>query len=467
MYFFLLLLVTIFFSKTCFGKSKPVHYQPEQIHLSFGGPNQMIVTWNTYSPVKESIVEYGIDQMNFQASGSSRILVNSKKSLPFIAIQYVHKVVLSGLKPGTKYIYHCGSHWGWSSIFTFTTMPDDINWVTRIALFGDMGNINAQSLSRLQKETVKGMYDAIFHVGDFAYDMQDNGGQTGDEFMRQIQPIAAYLPYMTCPGNHEAFGNFTNYKLRFNMPGDVNSMKMFYSFNIGRAHVISFSTEYYFFIEYGFWQIKNQYDWLIKDLEKANKPANRARYPWIITMAHRPMYCSNNDKDDCTKSESLIRIGIPWFHKFGLEDLFYKYGVDLCFWAHEHSYERLFPLYNRKMYNGSQEKPYTNPKAPVHITTGSAGCQERHDAFRNKTAAWSAFRSLDYGYTKMTIYNESHIYIRQLSDDQGGKIIDKIWLIKEYHGSYEDNTLKFQRFNNDKERLKSPFFKFQNSQMEF
>lgn len=46
-------------------------------------------------------------------------------------------------------------------------MPDDINWVTRIALFGDMGNINAQSLPRLQKETVKGMYDAIFHVGEY------------------------------------------------------------------------------------------------------------------------------------------------------------------------------------------------------------------------------------------------------------------------------------------------------------
>lgn len=27
--------------------------------------------------------------------------------------------------------------------------------------------------------------------------------QVGDDFMNQIQPIAAYLPYMTCPGNHE------------------------------------------------------------------------------------------------------------------------------------------------------------------------------------------------------------------------------------------------------------------------
>lgn len=27
--------------------------------------------------------------------------------------------------------------------------------------------------------------------------------EVGDAFMRQIESIAAYLPYMTCPGNHE------------------------------------------------------------------------------------------------------------------------------------------------------------------------------------------------------------------------------------------------------------------------
>ena len=54
----------------------------------------------------------------------------------------------------------------------------------------------------------------------------------------------------------------------------------------------------------------------------------------------------------------------------GLEDLFYKYGVDLEFSAHEHSYERLWPIYDRKVYNGSLDAPYTNPKAPVHIITG-------------------------------------------------------------------------------------------------
>ena len=30
-----------------------------------------------------------------------------------------------------------------------------------------------------------------------------HNGQTGDEFMKQIETIAAYVPYMTCVGNHE------------------------------------------------------------------------------------------------------------------------------------------------------------------------------------------------------------------------------------------------------------------------
>lgn len=49
-----------------------------------------------------------------------------------------------------------------------------------------------------------------------------------------------------------------------------------------------------------------------------------------------------------------------------------QYGVDLTIWAHEHSYERMFPLYNRQVYNGSADEPYRNPKGLVHLTTGSA-----------------------------------------------------------------------------------------------
>lgn len=66
-----------------------------------------------------------------------------------------------------------------------------------------MGAENPQSLPRLQEEVQRDKYDLIMHVGDFAYDMYEQNGTVGDEFMRQIEPIAAYVPYMTVVGNHE------------------------------------------------------------------------------------------------------------------------------------------------------------------------------------------------------------------------------------------------------------------------
>jgi hypothetical protein len=36
-----------------------------------------------------------------------------------------------------------------------------------------------------------------------AYDMNSDNARYGDDYMNAIEPIAAYIPYMTCPGNHE------------------------------------------------------------------------------------------------------------------------------------------------------------------------------------------------------------------------------------------------------------------------
>ena len=49
-------------------------------------------------------------------------------------------------------------------------------------------------------------------------------------------------------------------------------------------------------------------EWLCGGLwcQEASKPENRAKRPWIITMGHHPMYCSNTDNDDCTKDESIV-----------------------------------------------------------------------------------------------------------------------------------------------------------------
>ncbi|XP_014257303.1 acid phosphatase type 7-like isoform X2 [Cimex lectularius] len=349
--------------------------------------------------------------------------------------QYIHRVTLPGLMPKTKYSYYCGSNLGWSDEFWFITVDNSTNWSPHLAVFGDMGNVNARSLPYLQKDTHNNVYDALLHVGDFAYDMKFDDGQVGDEFMKQIEPIAAYLPYMVAPGNHEESYNFSHYRERFSMPGPNENL--FYSFDLGPAHFISLNTEAYYFIYYGIKIPIKQYLWLLEDLKNATKPENRAKRPWIITYGHRPMYCSDDDNDDCTKHSSMVRTGFPILNWFGLEEMFYNYTVDVEIWAHEHSYERLWPVYNHEVKNGSYKEPYKNPKAPVHIITGSAGCQENTDKFVKNPMHWSAFRSSDYGFTRLKIYNRTHLHIQQISVDKNGDVIDDIWIIKDSHDPYE------------------------------
>lgn len=41
-----------------------------------------------------------------------------------------------------------------------------------------------------------------YHYYNIKINLQQNA-EVGDEFMRQLEPVASYLPYMTCAGNHE------------------------------------------------------------------------------------------------------------------------------------------------------------------------------------------------------------------------------------------------------------------------
>lgn len=216
------------------------------------------------------------------------------------------------------------------------------------------------------------------------------------------------------------------------MPG--GNQGLYFSYDIGPVHFISYSSELYYYTEW--LGPERQYEWLEKELQKSTTPESRVKHPWVIVLAHRPMYCTSLNNDDCTKRKTRTRVGIKNgnVREYGLEKLFFDYGVDMHIYAHEHTYERFYPIYDYKMYNGSTAAPYVNPNAPIHIITGSAGCQEGHDQF-NKKPEYSAFRTRDYGYSRFKAYNASHLYLEQVSINQN-KVVDSFWLIKDYHGKY-------------------------------
>eukprot|EP01104_Vermistella_antarctica_P011669 TRINITY_DN3285_c0_g1_i3.p1 TRINITY_DN3285_c0_g1~~TRINITY_DN3285_c0_g1_i3.p1 ORF type:complete len:278 (-),score=33.14 TRINITY_DN3285_c0_g1_i3:37-870(-) len=274
-----------------------------------------------------------------------------------------------------------------------------------------------------------------------------------------VEPISSSVTVQVCPGNHEedTLATFHNYRHRFRMPGWQSSENMYYSYDVGLAHIVSFSSEHYYTLpeEILDLAIAEQYLWLEQDLQAAN--ANRANVPWIILMGHRPMYCSDINKrrrardletfTDCTSDTARLREGLPVLPyvglppKYGMEPLLWEYGVDLYLSGHEHSYERLFPVYDSTVMNGTtvQNEPYTDPGAPVHVITGSAGCKEMLEDFAGPAGPWSAVRSTTFGFGQMKIFNSSHLLWEQILD-LDGSVLDDFMLVKNSHGPYGNVT---------------------------
>ena len=142
-------------------------------------------------------------------------------------------------------------------------------------------------------------------------------------------------------------------------------------------------------------------------------------------------YCSNNDGDDCTTDRSVVRSTF--------EPLFDQYGVDLVLEAHEHSYERLYPVYDTHV----TQRDYSSPLAPTHIVTGTAGCNEQAGACINPIPGprgdWSAFHSanrLMYGYGHLQAVNATHLSWDELLVEENGQRLDAIWLVQQQHGNF-------------------------------
>uniref|UniRef100_A0A6C0BV91 Calcineurin-like phosphoesterase domain-containing protein n=1 Tax=viral metagenome TaxID=1070528 RepID=A0A6C0BV91_9ZZZZ len=304
----------------------------------------------------------------------------------------MYSAPMYNLAPQTKYNYRISDS---ENPIEFTTLNPS---APRIAVIGDFGYENAAAFKSLHDSIND--YDMVIHLGDIAYDLEEEG----DAFMNMIEPISSKKPYMTTPGNHEKANNFSYYRTLFNMP------QMFYSFKIGTAHFISLSSELYFHPHlYSNYNILQQYYWL-ENVLRENINATS------IVYTHRPMYCSMTGKR-CTEDTKTMRKGMSYDGKepiAPLEQLLYKYGVQVYFAGHIHSYERTKPVYDSTVQENG---------GIVHILNGVGGSREGLDTAATTKHDWSAYLNTTYGYGILNVHGKNMNW-RQFTTD--GKTIDKI-----------------------------------------
>ncbi|XP_017463684.1 PREDICTED: acid phosphatase type 7-like, partial [Rhagoletis zephyria] len=191
------------------GKASNSH---EQVHIALGtDETEMVVTWATMHHITDTgTVEYGLQAGNLSQQAAAEVSHFAKDGASF----YTYRALLTHLKPATQYYYRVGSKGSsHSAVFTFRTLPSGSKWLPRFAVYGDLGFQNEESLPFLTKDVIgqpnnHPLYDVIFHVGDMAYNLFERRGEQGNDFMRSIEKVAARVPYMTCPGNHEEKSNF-------------------------------------------------------------------------------------------------------------------------------------------------------------------------------------------------------------------------------------------------------------------
>ncbi|CAB60319.1 Purple acid phosphatase [Caenorhabditis elegans] len=395
----------------------------EQVHLSLSGKmDEMVVTWLTQGPLPNvtPYVMYGLskDALRWTAKATT---TSWKDQGSHGYVRYTHRATMTKMVPGDTYYYKVGSSQDMSDVYHFH-QPDPTQPL-RAAIFGDLSVYKgAPSIKQLTDATHDNHFDVIIHIGDIAYDLHDDEGNRGDDYMNAVQPFAAYVPYMVFAGNHESDSHFNQIINRFTMPKNgVYDNNLFWSFDYGLTHFIGLNSEYY--AEIHTKEAQAQYKWLQADLAK-----NKAQ--WTIVMFHRPWYCSTKDKGGCNDYlDMLSRKGnseLP-----GLEKLLFDHKVDMVLYGHKHTYERMWPIYDGTGYKSSDSGHIRNAKAPVYILTGSAGCHT-HEGPSDAPQSFSATRLGQYGYTRLKVYNTTHLstYFVDTSD-KVGNFMDKFYLEKD------------------------------------
>jgi len=205
-------------------------------------------------------------------------------------------------------------------------------------------------------DTVKNIVDKdpelVLALGDLSYN------STAKCWLDIIEPIADKTKIVI--GNHEVESTkkLKDYMEFFGLE------KQYYSFNYKNVHFTAISTELPYEND------SEQYDFVNNDLSKVSLDPN---IDWIVVFYHSLAYTSPADTGKGNSAEKELR---STYHH-----LFEKYGVDLVLQAHNHHYQRSYPiLYNNDKPkepiatdNSYNNNKFHNPEGQIFATVGTGG----------------------------------------------------------------------------------------------
>jgi hypothetical protein len=242
--------------------------------------------------------------------------------------------------------------------------------------------------------------ELVLALGDLSYK------PTADCWFKTVKPIDAKVKIAI--GNHDyrGVGELNEYMNHFGLTEE------YYSFDYQRVHFLALSTE----IPYN--ATSAQFKFVKDDLSKAASDPN---IDWIIVYFHRQMYTSLGD----TPAYAMLR---NTYHP-----LFEQYGVDLVIQAHNHNYQRTYPM---KFNNSSPTNPietstnttsYTDPDGQIFVTVGTGG---RHLDILNGKINYNIKQYEGFGILNVDITNNGRTLTGKFYANNNGTIIDQFTIVK-------------------------------------
>ncbi len=355
-------------------------------YLQAATSNSIAILAETERPSRLT-VEYGEVQPLKQ-----RVVSNSAAN--------IGTVRLTGLKPFTQYFYRvtavdASNNVARSEVTSFQTLPGaDQAWA-----FGIIGD--TQRNPDITRRCADGIFalrpNMLIHCGDVVDD-----GFAKQQWVYDLLVPSAKLfyqvPVFPVIGNHEKNAHW--YYDYFDLPAP----EYFYTFTCGNAQFFMIDSNK----DCG--PGSEQYRWLEKALAES-------KATWKFTAHHHP--CFSSDEDDygdhikgkpgrlVTWGDSNVRRLVP---------LYEKYGVDIAFAGHIHSYERTWPILQMSI---------NQQKGVRYIVSGGGGGGLESAAPQRSWFSIHVHRGHHYGFA--AVYDRT---IQFKAYDSDGHLFDTFELTK-------------------------------------